>query len=53
MGIIPFIIGAFFLWKGQMRFANGFIWPKQKVVGRIIGALLIIPLFIEIYLYIS
>jgi len=46
---ILFIIGIFFLWKGQMKFSKkDEAWPKSLKTGRIVGALLMIPLLVSL-----
>ncbi|MEK7641381.1 MAG: hypothetical protein AAB365_00120 [Patescibacteria group bacterium] len=48
MTIILFILGVFLLWQGQMQFTKkNAHWPKEKKNGRIIGAILLLPLIIE------
>jgi len=48
MDIILFIIGVFFIWTGQIRVSKKSApWPRQKKTGRIIGAILLLPLIIS------
>lgn len=55
MDVVLFIVGVFFLWKGQMQVSKKVIaWPKSKKTGRIIGAILLIPFIAGlIFVYIN
>ena len=48
MDILLFIVGVFFIWKGQIKIDyKSNPWPKNKKIGRIIGVLMLMPLIIE------
>ncbi len=52
MDAVLFIVGIFFLWKGSMKFSRKTEpWPKSKKTGRIIGAVLLIPLVAELIFF--
>ncbi|KKT29582.1 MAG: hypothetical protein UW27_C0001G0030 [Parcubacteria group bacterium GW2011_GWA1_44_13] len=48
MDLVLFIVGIFFLWKGQMQVSKkSQPWPLLKRNGRIIGGVLILPMVAE------
>ena len=54
MDVVLFIVGVFILWKGNIKLSQKTeAWPKSKKVGRIIGAILLIPLLISFILILT